>query len=302
MLGSSPTFLFEVTAPASDIAATAWWSLALFALMFEPRRAALGAGMATGMAILTRPNVAPLALVLATPTIVRIVRASSAEERRHALMRLLWFAVGVLPACAFIGLLNRELYGSPLSSGYGSLSDLYAWSHAWANLSHYPRWLVETQTPVVVLAIAAPFVVSRSTAVMWLSGIVAIFGLYVFYLPFDELVVPALPHADVSGALRPDERRPLPRCRGWAGRSGRSGGRGAHLAHREPGPRPRRGHGVGRPNSATPRRARTLPRHFRSARRCCRCSTAAALASTPAASRCGTTSLDGTTSIVCSAI
>ena len=186
MLASSPTFLFEVTAPASDISATAWWSLALFALMFESRAAAIGAGMATGLAILTRPNVAPLALVLAAPIAWRFVKPTSPSDRRDAFVRLLWFAAGSLPACAFVGLLNRELYGSALSSGYGSLDSLYAWSHAWANLSHYPRWLVDTQTPVVVLAIAAPFVVSRSTAVMWLSGIVAIFGLYLFYLPFDE--------------------------------------------------------------------------------------------------------------------
>ena len=85
LLATSPTFLFEITAPASDVAATFWWSLALFALMFDSRSAAFGAGAATGMAILTRPNVAPLALVLAAPAIVRIIRASSTEDRRHAL-------------------------------------------------------------------------------------------------------------------------------------------------------------------------------------------------------------------------
>ena len=186
LLATSPTFLFEITAPASDVAATFWWSLALFALMFDSRSAVLGAGVATGMAILTRPNLAPLALVLATPTIVRIVRASTAEGRRHALRRLLWFAVGSLPACAFIALLNRELYGSPLSSGYGSLGELYAWSHAWTNLAHYSRWLVDTQTIVVAFAVAAPFVVPRTVAAMWLGGIFTIFGLYLFYLPFDD--------------------------------------------------------------------------------------------------------------------
>lgn len=186
LFATSPTFLFEITAPASDVAATFWWSLALFALMFDSRSAAFGAGAATGMAILTRPNVAPLALVLATPAIVRIIRASSTEDRRHALRRLLWFVGGSLPACAFIGLLNRELYGSPLSSGYGSLGDLYAWSHGWTNLAHYARWLVETQTMVVVLAVAAPFVVPRVTALLWLGGILAILGLYLFYLPFDD--------------------------------------------------------------------------------------------------------------------
>jgi len=186
LLATSPTFLFEVTAPASDVAATFWWTLALFALMVDSRSAALGAGAATGMAILTRPNVAPLALVLAAPAIVRIIRASSAQDRRHSMMVLLWFAAGSLPACALIGLLNRELYGSPLSSGYGSLADLYAWSHAWTNVAHYLRWLIETQTIVVVFALAAPFVVPRATALLWLGSIVAIFGLYLFYLPFDD--------------------------------------------------------------------------------------------------------------------
>ncbi len=98
LLATSPTFLFEVTAPASDVAATFWWTLALFALMFDSRSAALGAGAATGMAILTRPNVAPLALVLAAPAIVRIIRASSAQDRRHAMMRPAVVRCGIAPS------------------------------------------------------------------------------------------------------------------------------------------------------------------------------------------------------------
>jgi hypothetical protein len=197
LLATSPTFLFEVTAPASDVAAVAWWSLAIFALMFESRGAAFGAGVATGMAILTRPNVVPLALALAAPDAWRLLRASSPEHRRSALMRLVFFGAGSVPAGMFIAYLNHELYGSPLSSGYGSLSDLYGWSHAWTNLARYPRWLVETQTPIVMLAAVAPWVVTpragsplphtpRRTAAWWLGCIVTIFALYLFYLPFDE--------------------------------------------------------------------------------------------------------------------
>jgi hypothetical protein len=186
LLATSPTFLFEITAPASDVAATFWWTLALFALMVGSPSAAFAAGVATGLAILTRPNVAPLALVLATPMVVQLARASTTDCRRRTFVRLLWFAAGSLPACALIGWLNRELYGSPLSSGYGSLADLYAWSHGWTNLAHYSRWLVETQTIVVVFAAAAPLVVPRATAILWLGGIVGLFGLYVFYLPFDD--------------------------------------------------------------------------------------------------------------------
>jgi hypothetical protein len=197
LLGTSPTFLFEVTAPASDVAAVAWWSLAIFALMFESRGAAFGAGVATGMAILTRPNVVPLALALVAPDAWRLLRGSSPEHRRSALTRLMYFGAGSVPAGLFIAYLNHELYGSPVSSGYGSLSDLYGWSHAWANLARYPRWLVETQTPVVILAAVAPWIVTSragstlphtppSTAAWWLGCIVTIFALYLFYLPFDE--------------------------------------------------------------------------------------------------------------------
>ena len=185
LLATSPTFLFEITAPASDVAATAWWSLALFALMFDSRRAALGAGAATGLAILTRPNVAPLALVLTAPLIWRTLRGE-ARERAQATARLLWFSMGAVPACVFVALLNRELYGSPLSSGYGSFGDLYALAHAWLNLARYPRWLIDTQTIVVIFAAAAPFVLPRSPAAMWLAAMVAIFSLYIFYIPFDD--------------------------------------------------------------------------------------------------------------------
>ena len=197
LLATNPTFLFEVTAPASDVAATAWWSLAILALMFPPRAAAFGAGAATGLAILTRPNVAPLALALAAPDAWQMIRAPSPDGRRAARVRLLWFAVGAVPACAMIGFLNRELYGSALSSGYGSLGDLYGWPHLWANLARYPRWLIDTQTPVVILAVLAPWVLTRSaesrlpltpraTATWWLGCLLAIFSLYVFYLPFDD--------------------------------------------------------------------------------------------------------------------
>jgi hypothetical protein len=197
LLATSPTFLFEVTAPASDVAATAWWSLAIFALMFTSRGAACGAGIATSLAILTRPNVAPLALVLVLPDVWRFVSASSPENRRSAFVRLGWFTAGSAPACVAIGLLNRELYGSPLSSGYGAFDTLFAWSHGWANLARYPRWLIDTQTPVVILAAMAPLVLARSshspspmspraTATLWLGCLAAIFGLYLFYLPFEE--------------------------------------------------------------------------------------------------------------------
>ncbi len=60
---------------------------------------------------------------------------------------------GVLPACIGIGILNTWWYGSPLNSGYGSLDYLYSWNNVWPNVERYSRWLLDAQTPAVVLAV-----------------------------------------------------------------------------------------------------------------------------------------------------
>jgi hypothetical protein len=195
LLATSPTFLFEVTAPASDVAATAWWSLALYGLMRQSPAAALGAGAAAGAAILTRPNVAPLALVLMVPDLIRLVRRP--HDRQTPMIRLLLFCAGAVPACVVVAWLNSVLYGSPLATGYGSFDHLYQLEHAWRNLTAYPRWLVETQTPLIVFALLSPFLLRsaarapgttspESIAALWLAAAAAVFGLYVLYLPFEE--------------------------------------------------------------------------------------------------------------------
>jgi hypothetical protein len=209
LFATSPTLLFEVTAPASDVAATAWWTLALLALTYDSRRATLGAGVATGMAILTRPNVAPLAVLLVLPLVWRVLMGPSGADRRAAAFRVFAYAAGAAPACAGIGVLNWQLYGSPLSSGYGSLDSLYAWSHLWPNLERYPRWLTETQTPLVWLAFAVPWLLPvrgtvattarpRAMGVLWLGAALTLFGLYAFYEPFEDwwylrFLMPLLP-------------------------------------------------------------------------------------------------------------
>ena len=46
-------------------------------------------------------------------------------------------------------------------SGYGSLSAVYDWHNIWPNLLRYPKWVVDSQTPVVLAAFAAPWLVGR---------------------------------------------------------------------------------------------------------------------------------------------
>jgi hypothetical protein len=222
LLASSPPFLFEIVSPTSDVPATAWWALALGLLMVEGRAAAFGAGLATGLAILTRPNIVALAAapgaLLVWQCLRSRVRSSppappagpARAQASSPTQRMLLFAAGSIPGCLAVALINWRLYGSPLASGYAPFAVLFNSSHVWPNLARYPRWLLETETPFVLLALIAPFALQpvpvahldqpspRTTAVVWLCFIATVFLSYLFYLPFDEwwylrFLLPAYP-------------------------------------------------------------------------------------------------------------
>jgi Dolichyl-phosphate-mannose-protein mannosyltransferase len=220
LLASSPPFLFEIVSPTSDVPATAWWALALGLLMIEGRAPAFGAGVATGLSILTRPNIVVLAAVPGALLVWQALRAGLRHDAKDAMpgnapqvgatARAVLFAAGSIPACIAVALINRRLYGSPLASGYAPFTVLFNWSHVWPNLARYPRWLLETATPFVLLAPIAPFVLPpvpaarldqtspRTMAVVWLGFIATVFLSYLFYLPFDDwwylrFLLPAYP-------------------------------------------------------------------------------------------------------------
>jgi 4-amino-4-deoxy-L-arabinose transferase-like glycosyltransferase len=191
LLATSPSFLFQLLLPMSDVPVTAWWALSLALMLREGSRAALLSGLAAGAAILTRPNLVPLAVV---PGLLLLLpafrdRAFSGPSAR----RVLLFAVGVVPPCLFIALLNATFYGSPVAAGYGPFEALYAWKNLVPNLQRYPSWLLRTQTPVVLFAIVAPFVVFRmnrawvaglrpmTIALAWLGFIALVFLAYLFH-------------------------------------------------------------------------------------------------------------------------
>jgi hypothetical protein len=130
------------------------------------------------------------------------------------------FALGVLPGVTLLAWIQRTLYGSPFSSGYGPLDQLFSWSHILPNLQRYPAWLVATHTPVVCLALAAPFVLlararrpdalDRQREASWLAFLSlavagAVVAAYLVYIPYDDwwylrFLLPAMP-AVLIGAL-----------------------------------------------------------------------------------------------------
>ena len=138
LIGFSPVFLYQSIQPMSDVPVTAAWAIC-FLLLSHDRRS-LWAGIACAVAILIRPNLAPLAIV---PFFV-------AKNR-------LAFTLPVISAGAFLAFMQWLWYGSPLQSGYGSAEELFSLANVVPNVSRYFSWLIAT-APVLLLA---PFGVAR---------------------------------------------------------------------------------------------------------------------------------------------
>jgi hypothetical protein len=216
LLATSPAFLFQLTAaPMSDIPATAWWALALVLVTVDRTSTASLAGLAAGLAVLTRPNLVILAIFPAVLLAWPVLR-----DRRDAtaLTRTALYSAGVAAACLTIAAVNTYWYGWAVQSGYGPTFELYGWSNLALNLQRYSSWLVETQTPLVALAVAAPFFVpSHATrqhsrfgprtlaAVAWCFAAVVL-GSYLLYMPFDvwwylRFLLPGFPVLTVSMSI-----------------------------------------------------------------------------------------------------
>jgi hypothetical protein len=192
-LAISPAFVNSSLIPMSDVPVSAWWLAAFVpALRTGPGLAAL-AGIATSLAVLTRPNLAPLAVIVALPYIGRWLKH---RNRAHSL-DLGIFSVTAAIGPAVVGWLFNYWYGSPFLSGYGSSTSLFSWWFIPANLARYPRWLIESQTPVILVGLAAPFLLRRAGHVagrpprVALARLMLVFaGLvwacYLSYLVFDD--------------------------------------------------------------------------------------------------------------------
>jgi hypothetical protein len=174
LLATSPVFLFQLVQPMSDVAVTAWWALAfLFALSPVPG-SPLAAGAVAGLAVLTRPNLVPLAAIVALPVIswprlrrrlddaAAAAQALDGPERRLRPQRILAFAAGITPALGALALMQWRLYGNPLTSGYGSAGELFATSNIAPNLVAYGTRILHGEGAALgVAAFALAILIAR---------------------------------------------------------------------------------------------------------------------------------------------
>ena len=227
LVATSPAVLAMLVSPMSDVPAAAFWASAIYFTLGTSARSALAAGLAASAAILIRPNLAPLAAILVlwkfwiamaglkastTKGASTTKEASTTADRATRVVptfrsALLPMIAGTLPGCLFIAWINNALYGSPLASGYGSLSVLFSLSHIPTNVARYGRWLVESQTPIAAVGIVALLLPVQSIwrtrerqQVAHLLGaiVIAVWALYLIYTPFEawwflRFLLPAWP-------------------------------------------------------------------------------------------------------------
>ena len=193
LLATNPAFVLQlVHTPMSDIPATAWWTIALLLALRHDAASALGAGVATALGILTRPNLLPLAVVVGVALAIRQLRRPGTTAGLR-LSRVLLFAAPAALGCLTVAYLNRTWYGSPLSSGYGQLTgELFKWEHFWPNVRQYGGTILLTVGPVSLLCVAGVVGLLRDEragqrwrTVAYSAFAVAGYACYAFYFPYD---------------------------------------------------------------------------------------------------------------------
>jgi hypothetical protein len=201
LLSASPAFLYQVVQPMSDVPAATAWVAALVTVTRASFSMSLASsvlgGIVTGIALLVRPNLLPLAGVVAL-----VVFTIRPIVFRNVFRTWVGFGVGLLPSIVTVAMLQNAMYGGPLKSGYGDLGFLFRFEHVWPNLQRYPLWLLQTETPIVLLAFVAPWLTGDSLTrrrVIWLLAFTAaVFACYIPYSVFDawwflRFVLPAYP-------------------------------------------------------------------------------------------------------------
>jgi hypothetical protein len=207
---TSPTVLFMLMAPMSDVPAAAAWAASV---AFALARAPAAAGIAAGTAILIRPNLAPLAAVVLVWTGWRGVTHGGLQPAGRRFASAARFLLPAAAGAIGVAVVNARLYGSPFTSGY-DLTDGFLLSYILPNLERYGSWLVSVETPFALaglasLAVSAARVwrtdVSRD-AVRLLGAFAAVIWIsYLVYVPWDawwylRFLLPAWPMMAIGTA------------------------------------------------------------------------------------------------------
>ena len=107
----SPIFLFQLVYPMSDVPATAWWLAAIVTALGGSTLFAVLSGLAAAVAILTRPNLFPLAGLVLGLTLAHH------GLNRVGVRRAAAFTVAALPGPIAVAIINNHLTDRRSSPG-----------------------------------------------------------------------------------------------------------------------------------------------------------------------------------------
>ena len=142
IVASMPVLLFQLLQPMSDVPVAMAW---VTAVVCGISGRGMASGLATALAVMIRPNLAPLALPVAC-------LAFAAGDRRRFATR---WAAGVAPGVALVAALHTIWYGAPWRSGYGSAGELFSAANVIPNVSLYATWLIGSAPSAALLLVAA---------------------------------------------------------------------------------------------------------------------------------------------------
>ena len=202
-LASSPTFLFSLMWPMSDVPASALWVLALVFAAGVGLPSACAAGLAVGLAVLTRPN---LVLVSLAPAGYLLWRVVSRPSRRPEWTRLLVVGVLTTAGCLGVAAIHTRLYGSPLATGYGHASQIYDVTRVTTTASGFVTRPLALEPLLVILCVTGLVsqlwqrTTASAEAAMAAAAMALVLTSYAFYVSFPEwwyvrLLLPAWPVA-----------------------------------------------------------------------------------------------------------
>jgi hypothetical protein len=193
LIASSPVVLTMALWPMTDCVVAAMWASATWAVLGESRKRAFAGGLLAAMAILIRPNLVGIGVLMGAWVLLRDTRREG--EPWWRVDRAAIFAAGTLPGIIAVMAINRALYGSPFLSGYGSLGSVLHLSNLWPNVTRYASWLSLSESPFMALGLVplalplTPIWRSRARAfdALLLSLIaVGTLSCYLFFMPMEE--------------------------------------------------------------------------------------------------------------------
>ena len=191
LMAVNPVLLAQATVPMSDTLSAAYWTWSLTLAVNARARVQVCAGVLAGLAIIVRPNLAPLAM---GPVAAALMTSGVAGMTRLTL--------ACAPLVAFLGWHQYHLYGAVLATGYGSTAQLFSPSYVGENARRYTAWLARTSSPLPLTGFmieAVGIAVRRQFAIVPLV-ILAVLNatIYLLYQPwpawtFTRFLLPALP-------------------------------------------------------------------------------------------------------------